>query len=169
MIDCLRECLKKFNNHKKRMMTGSGEGTLTDIKLDNTVEFTLSDKKMISRITEVIDSNTIKVVCSFHGVYIWVICKLDGICCANSKSEIQEEIDLSTECVLFLKSILIEREFEIKFNSMDRFGKYIVEIDIQNESEDGGTTAIKDILIEKNYAYEYKGGKKLQFNQWNLP
>lgn len=152
------------------MITGSGEGTLTDIKLDNTVEFTLSGKTIISRITEVIDSNTIKIVCSFHGVYIWVICKLDGICCANSKSETKEEIELADECVLFLKSILLERELEIKFNSMDRFGKYIVEIIISPpEGGVGGTESIKDILIEKHYAYEYKGGKKLQFSQWNLP
>lgn len=167
--NCLRSFFSKslnmFRMKKDAKAESPDDDSPHDIELKDAVELTLTGQTLQCRVTDIIDCNTIRILCYFYGVPVKVVCKFEGICCANKDSQIEEEKNRYTECILHLKNILTDQTFMIEFKGMDRFGKYMVNVFIN----DGNEKTINDILIEKNFAYEYKGGKKLTFDQWNLP
>jgi hypothetical protein len=126
------------------------------------VEFTLKGQTLECLVKEIINCNTFIVTCSFHGVPIWVTCKFDGICGASKVGT--DELQKYKECMSYLNTSVRDTKVSINFTGMDKFGKYIVLVKILPENK-----LLNDLLIDKNYAYSYQGGKKLLFHQWNLP
>ena len=130
-----------------------------EISDDEFVELTLAGQTLSCRVKEVIDCTTFRVFCYFYGVPVKVLCKFDGICCANPLSTNESEKRIYEECEMYLKTLLVEEIVKIEFLGVDRFGKYITNVFLNEK-------LVNQTLIEKNYAYNYRGGKKLSFSQW---
>ena len=172
LCNCLRIFIsKRLNLMKMKKDAGKEEDDerphLHDVELKDAVELTLTGQTLQCIVKEIVDCNTIRVLCYFYGVPVRVLCKFDGICSVNEPPPggvEQEEKKRYDECMLYLQEVLIGSTLTIEFKGIDRFGKYMSTV-FSNESE----KSINVILVEKNFAYEYKGGKKLTFSQWNLP
>ena len=122
-------------------------------QIDNNIEkFSLKEQTFISKVVEVIDGDTIKVVFKFCGKYYKWTCRLYGINTPETRTRNLEEKKRGLFVKEYVKEKLLNKIINVKCYDFDSFGRLLGDIytDEQNFNEH---------LIDIKYACKFEDRK----------
>ena len=172
-------------------MTSTSTSTLT---LENctkeTPEFTLCGQTLQGKVVELYDADTCKIVLPVMGTFFKFICRLSGIDTPemkprkdkpNRENEIlwakrarAELLKLISPSISVFDNLEIKKEeiithlqnnknmITVRCMEFDKYGRLLVELFSTN---DVSAKSFNQILVDKNMAVGYDGGKKI--NPWS--
>ena len=108
---------------------------------------------MYMKVVNVYDGDTITVVCIVNKCPVRWRCRLQGYDAPEMRSKDEEEKQKAILARDFLKEILPKKIFYGKCNGLDKYGRLLLNIKVNNID-------ISQIMIQKGHAYSYNGGKK---------
>ena len=108
---------------------------------------------MFMKVVNVYDGDTITVVCIVNKCPVRWRCRLQGYDAPEMRSKDEEEKQKAILARDFLKEILPKKIFYGKCNGLDKYGRLLLNIKVNNID-------ISQIMIQKGHAYSYNGGKK---------
>lgn len=111
-------------------------------------------EKIYCKVYKVYDGDTISIIFRWHRQYIKTSCRIIGIDTPEIRTKNLQEKKLGLEVRDFLKTLILDKVVKIKLYHNDKYGRPLVEVFTDDDK------SIKDILIEKNYAKVYDGGRK---------
>lgn len=109
--------------------------------------------RLCMKIVDVYDGDTVTVVCIVNNCSVRWRCRLQGFDAPEMRSKDNEEKQRAILARDFLKSILPKKVFYGTCNGLDKYGRLLLNIKVNNVD-------ISQIMIEKGHAYAYDGGKK---------
>ena len=127
---------------------------------DKTPEFTLNGITTLAKCTKCYDADTVHLVIPYNNKYYRWTCRLEEIDSAEIKSKNKAEQLHAIKSRDYLKNLILNKIIHVKCGKFDKYGRLLVYITIDNIN-------INNHLVEKGYAYKYKGGTKMDFNIWN--
>ena len=158
-------CLKKmwcFESRGSKQITKLSIDTLPKLSNfdDKTPEFTLSGLVTDAKCTKCYDADTVHLVIPYKGNYYRWTCRLEEIDSAEIKSKNKDESDFAKVSRDYLKSIILDKIISVKCGKFDKYGRLLVYLTIDGIN-------INQHLLDKGYAYKYKGGTKKEFSDWH--
>ncbi len=131
-----------------------------EIANDKTKEFTLQGLETQAKCTKCYDADTVHLVIPYgDAVYRWT-CRLEKIDSAEIKSSDQEESTFAKLSRDYLQSLVLDKIVWVKCGKFDKYGRLLVYLTINGLN-------INQHLLDKGYAYQYAGGKKITFAEWH--
>ena len=156
-----------------------------------TPEFTLCGQTLQGKVVELYDADTCKIVLPVMGTFFKFICRLSGIDTPEMKprkdkpnrdNEIlwakrarSELLKLISPSISVFDNLEIKKEeiithlqnnknlITVKCMEFDKYGRLLVEL---FSSNDVSAKSFNQILVDKNMAVSYDGGKKI--NPWSV-
>ncbi len=148
---------------KATMETSNAPGDLLkqlEMANDKTKEFTLQGLETQAKCTKCYDADTVHLVIPYgDAVYRWT-CRLERIDSAEIKSTDPEESTFAKLSRDYLQSLILDKIVGVKCGKFDKYGRLLVYLTINGLD-------INQHLLDKGYAYQYAGGKKITFAEWH--
>lgn len=130
------------------------------LKVDKkTPIFSLSGLSLEAKCVKCYDADTVHLVFFFNNNFQRFCCRLHGIDCAEIRSKDPEEKKQAREARDFVRSIILDKVVDIECLAFDKYGRLLVKIYLDE-------VCLNDLLISKKYAYQYLGGRKKKFSEW---
>ena len=127
--------------------------------IDNTAKFGFEGQIKLCKCVKVIDGDSINIIMNSNSKFYVINCRLDNIDTAELKSKNSEEKMVALQGKEYVKTRLLNKIFKIRCEKFDKFGRLLITIFYKNDT-------LNNELIRQNLAYEYKGKKKREFNDW---
>jgi endonuclease YncB( thermonuclease family) len=133
--------------------------------IENTPKLVFDGRKMIAKVLEVHDGDTITVAFIIEGGMIFQgKCRLDGIDAAEiTHVESEEERNVGIQARDYLSKVILDQMVTIVCPSgeHDKYGRSLIGTIYLDE-----TRNMNEEMIFKGFAYRYYGGKKKKFSEW---
>lgn len=114
---------------------------------------------MWMKIVNVYDGDTCTALCVFRGKLVRWRCRMFGYDCPELRSKIPEEKQialLGKEQLKLLLNYRTRRPFRGHCRGIDKYGRLLLDVKVKGRP-------ISEVMIEKNLAIAYTGGKKAKF------
>ena len=123
-------------------------------KVDDKIgQLTLKESEKIGKVVSVYDGDTIKIVFPLHDkLYKWN-CRLGRVDTPELRTKNKLEKQYGYIVRDKLREKILNKLVKVKCGDFDKYGRLLTEIYIEDES-------INQWLIDNNYAFEYDGGTK---------
>ena len=124
-------------------------------RIDKCLKLTTVQGKIVS----VYDGDSGKALLPLNGtLYKWS-CRLSGIDTPELRTRYKKEKDLAYKVRDLLREKLMNKVVTLNCGEFDKYGRLLVEIILDDCN-------INNWLIENNYAFEYKGGRKKSWKEY---
>lgn len=127
--------------------------------VDNTPKFGFEGQIKLCKCVKVIDGDSINIILSLNSKFYVINCRLNNIDTAELKSKNPKEKLVALQAKEYVETKLLNKIFKIRCEKFDKFGRLLITIFYKNDT-------LNNELIRQNLAYEYKGKKKREFNDW---
>ena len=131
--------------------------------MDNTEKFVLNGQSMYGKVIDVYDGDTVTLAFSYKNILWQHKCRIYGLDCAEIRTKNLQEKKVGHEAKTFLSNLILNKIVWIDFieNKNDKYGRLLASLKLNDQH-------IKTLMIENNFGYEYEGGKKVTFEDWNV-
>jgi endonuclease YncB( thermonuclease family) len=117
---------------------------------------------------KVIDGDTIKCVIKYKDEYLKLTVRLDGIDTAEKNSKNEAERKLSEKATNFTKILLNNRLVDLIFLKTDKYGRHLCNVYQHGCKTVNGGSSLSSQLINAKLANVYSGGKKENFENFDI-
>lgn len=124
--------------------------------------------KYDAKVIKVVDGDTIDVEIDLgFKIYISQRCRLEGINTPESRSKNKDEKELGLKVKQYLIEQLINKTVLVETEKQGKFGRYLAKIWLYKDFDKDilEDKSLNQELIDKGYAIEYHGGKKVEFKK----
>lgn len=132
----------------------------------NTKWFSLRYLQTQCKVVDVYDADTITIILSIHNTFYKMKCRLYGIDSAEKRTKNFREKNASNESTNWLKYLILDKIVWIDCGKMDKYGRLLGNIYLEEEDLKNKNNSVNQQLINKGFAYKYDGKKKKDFNDW---
>ena len=139
---------------------------LEDCNVENTPWLSLNGLECKCKVISVYDADTVTVALEWNNGIYKIKCRLYGIDSAEKRTRNEEEKKVALEATEWLKSIIYNKIIWIKCGKWGKYGGRMLGTLFMTEDDMKNNKSINEHIIEKGYAYEYKGKSKLNFEEW---
>ena len=132
----------------------------TDIKLEDTVEFTFPIKG--GRVIKCYDADTITIASKLpykESPLYRLSVRLSGIDAPEIKGKNEEEKELAKQARDFVSNLILNKYVRLENVESEKYGRILADVYI-------GDVHLNDLLIRERYAVKYGGGTKLKPTSW---
>ncbi len=136
----------------------------------NTVHMTLENNVYYAKIVHIYDGDSMHVVFKeFDNFYRWT-CRIMGVDTPELRTRNENEKALGYKVRDILREKLLNKIVKIKCEKFDKYGRLLIDVYIPNEMkrENAKTGMLSEWLIDNQYAYEYDGGTKQNWDVISL-
>lgn len=139
---------------------------LSECCIKNTPYFSLNNNEYMCKCISVYDGDTITVAfkpfeeLDFYKFHI----RLSEIDTPEIKTKIVKEKELATKVRDFLRDLILDKIIKIKCGEFDKYGRLLAYVYLKNCDNMIPENSINYLLVKKNYAKMYDGGKKKEWN-----
>lgn len=130
---------------------------LIDLDLQNVSKFTLENNDFISRVTNVVDGDTVDVVFKYNGSFYKWRCRLYGINTPEIRTSDKKEKEVALKIKEYVEKNLLDKIVTVKCHDFDSFGRLLVQIYINGQN-------FNQKLINMEFACEYKNRHEYKRN-----
>lgn len=138
---------------------------LKSVEYDNINFFSLNGLNVWAKVVKVYDGDTVTLVFFVNDKPFKFRCRLNGIDCAEKKSEDEAEVIHANRAIERLNEMIDNDLIYVKCKRFDKYGRVLVDLFDCDDSE----FSFNDLLIGEGLAYHYKGNKRTPFREWALP
>ena len=121
--------------------------------------FSFDGHKTRAKCVKCYDADSVHLVFVYNNKFHRFVCRLNGIDAAEITSKDSSEKQVAIQGKQYLEKTILNKCVNINCYKYDKYGRILV--DIYKDKKH-----INNILIKKNYAYEYNGKTKKQFSEW---
>lgn len=132
----------------------------TDIKLEDTVEFTFPIKG--GRVIKCYDADTITIASKLpykESPLYRLSVRLTGIDAPEIKGKSEEEKELAKQARDFVSNLILNKYVRLENVESEKYGRILADVYI-------GDVHLNELLIKERYAVKYGGGTKLKPASW---
>ena len=132
----------------------------TDIKLEDTVEFTFPIKG--GRVIKCYDADTITIASKLpykESPLYRLSVRLTGIDAPEIKGKSEEEKELAKQARDFVSNLILNKYVRLENIESEKYGRILADVYI-------GDVHLNELLIKERYAVKYGGGTKLKPTSW---
>lgn len=124
--------------------------------------------KYDAKILRIVDGDTVDVEIDL-GFKLYTIqrCRLEGINTPESRTKNLEEKALGLRVKKYLIDRISGKTVLLGVKKQGKFGRYLIIIWMYKDENNIEEKSINQELIDKGFALEYHGGKKIEFNRDN--
>ena len=126
---------------------------------DNTQWLSFNGKTLECKIVDIYDADTVTLVLLLNKQYYKVKCRLTGIDAAEIRTKNKMEKKVGIEGIDYLRGLILNKIVKVICGKNDKYGRLLGTIYYKNLN-------INEHIINKGYAYEYKGKTKKKFEEW---
>ena len=131
--------------------------------MENSPEFTLAGQQCEAKVIDVYDGDTVTLAFVFAGHIFRKRCRVDGVDCAEIRTNSAEEKGVGLEAKEFVTALLLNKIIWVEFSTEgDKYGRLLGKIYTKK-----GGVSLASMLISHGYGYEYHGEKKQKFEDWH--
>jgi micrococcal nuclease len=132
----------------------------TDIKIEDTVEFTFPIKG--GRVIKCYDADTITIASKLpynDSPLYRLSVRLNGIDAPEIKGKNEEEKEVAKQARNFVTNLILNKYVRLENVESEKYGRILADVYI-------GDVHINELLIKERYAVKYDGGTKLKPTSW---
>lgn len=132
----------------------------TDIKLEDTVEFTFPIKG--GRVIKCYDADTITIASKLpykESPLYRLSVRLSGIDAPEIKGKSEEEKEVAKQARDFVSNLILNKYVRLENVESEKYGRILADVYI-------GDVHLNEMLIKERYAVKYGGGTKLKPTSW---
>lgn len=132
----------------------------TDIKMEDTVEFTFPIKG--GRVIKCYDADTITIASKLpydESPLYRLSVRLNGIDAPEIKGKCVEEKEVAKQARDFVSNLVLNKYVRLENVESEKYGRILADVYI-------GDVHLNEILIKERYAVKYDGGSKLKPVSW---
>jgi endonuclease YncB( thermonuclease family) len=129
-----------------------------DLVNNDVKEFGFEGETKTSKVVNVYDGDTIKVVFQVMRKLYKFNCRISGVDTPEIRTRNLKEKELGLKVRDELRKKILNKIVKIKCGEFDKYGRLLIEV-ITNDNE-----KIKDWLINNDYAFSYDGGTKKKWS-----
>ena len=131
---------------------------------ENTINWSLKDKKFYVKVLKVYDGDTIWITIRLNMKIYKIKTRLYGIDTPEIKPlksmpNRDKEISKAKESKKFLEDLVLNKIIKIKCGNWDKYGRLLITIFINNNL--CGEINLNNLMVEKGLAKKYFGGTKM--------
>ena len=136
----------------------------------NTDHMSFENKVYYAKIVHIYDGDTMHVVFKEFGSFYRWTCRIVGVDTPELRTRNEHEKKLGYKVRDALREKLLDKIVKIKCEKFDKYGRLLIDVYIPNEMkrEDAETGMLSEWLIDSQYAYEYDGGTKQNWDVISL-
>jgi endonuclease YncB( thermonuclease family) len=139
---------------------------VTIFDVEKVKPFNMDDLQLRCKVSQVYDADTCTLILPFYGKPFEVKCRLNGIDTAEVRSKNLAEKAFALEARDYLRNLILGKIVWVNCGKMDKYGRLLGDIYTTQQDMLNNTNSLSDLLLDKKYAYVYKGGKKVSFSEW---
>lgn len=132
----------------------------TDIKIEDTVEFTFPIKG--GTVIKCYDADTITIASKlpYEGSPLYRLSvRLNGIDAPEIKGKCAEEKEVAKEARDFVSNLVLNKYVRLENIESEKYGRILADVYI-------GDVCLNEILLKERYAVKYDGGSKVKPISW---
>ena len=136
----------------------------------NTDHMSFENKVYYAKIVHIYDGDTMHVVFKEFGSFYRWTCRIVGVDTPELRTRNENEKKLGYKVRDILREKLLDKIVKIKCGKFDKYGRLLIDVYVPNEMkrEDAETGMLSEWLIDNEYAYEYNGGTKQNWDVISL-
>ena len=160
--DILNKNLLNTNNDKQNILYKNYMSDGSDIKWEDTVEFTFPIKG--GRVIKVYDADTITIASKLpynDSPMYRLSVRLNGIDTPEMKGKgiSDEEKEVAKQAQYFVSNMVINKYVKLENIESEKYGRILADVYI-------GNVQLNEILLKERYAVKYDGGTKIKPASW---
>jgi endonuclease YncB( thermonuclease family) len=160
--DTLNKNLLNINNDKQNILYKNYMSDGSDIKWEDTVEFTFPIKG--GRVIKVYDADTITIASKLpydESPMYRLSVRLNGIDTPEMKGKgvSDEEKEAAKQAREFVSNLVLNKYVKLENIESEKYGRILADVYI-------GNVHLNEILLKERYAVKYDGGTKTKPNSW---
>ena len=130
-------------------------------EINDAPEFSLEGQELKAKVVSVYDGDTVKCVFPLNNkLYKWN-CRLSGVDTPEIRTRDKVEKQYGYQVRDYLREKILNKVVTVNCGDFDKYGRLLIKI----KCEDDDCT-INQWLINKDYAFEYDGGKKKSWSKY---
>ena len=136
----------------------------------NTDHMSLENNEYYAKIVHIYDGDTMHVVFKEFGSFYRWTCRIVGVDTPELRTRNEHEKALGYKVRDILREKLLDKIVKIKCEKFDKYGRLLIDVYIPDtmKDEDAETGMLSEWLIDNEYAYEYDGGTKQNWDVISL-
>ena len=136
----------------------------------NTDHMSLENNEYYAKIVHIYDGDTMHVVFKEFGSFYRWTCRIVGVDTPELRTRNEHEKALGYKVRDILREKLLDKIVKIKCEKFDKYGRLLIDVYIPDtmKDEDAETGMLSEWLIDNEYAYEYDGGTKQNWDNISL-
>lgn len=160
--DILNKNLLNTNNDKQNILYKNFMSDGSDIKWEDTVEFTFPIKG--GRVIKVYDADTITIASKLpydDSPMYRLSVRLNGIDSPEIKGKgiLDEEKEAAKQARDFVSNLVLNKYIRLEHVESEKYGRILADVYI-------GNIHLNEILLKERYAVKYDGGTKIKPTSW---
>ena len=160
--DILNKNLLNTNNDKQNILYKNFMSDGSDIKWEDTVEFTFPIKG--GRVIKVYDADTITIASKLpydDSPMYRLSVRLNGIDSPEIKGKgiLDEEKEAAKQARDFVSNLVLNKYIRLEHVESEKYGRILADVYI-------GNLHLNEILLKERYAVKYDGGTKIKPTSW---
>lgn len=122
----------------------------------------LEGQSVTAKVVSVYDGDSIKAIFPFKDTLLKWTCRIDGVDTPEVRTRNADEKKYGIFVRDKLRDLILNKVVTLKCGELDKYGRLLVQIFV-----DGLDTSISEWLIFNRYAYQYDGGTKQSWENFD--
>ena len=123
----------------------------------------LEGQSVTAKVVSVYDGDSIKAIFPFNDTLLKWTCRIDGVDTPEVRTRNADEKKYGLFVRDTLRDLILNKVVTLKCGELDKYGRLLVQIFV-----DGLDTSISQWLISNRYAYQYDGGTKQSWENFDF-